>query len=153
MIQTKRAAVFIRSILLWACAAVTAAESGVPRPEWRVTESARAVAECDYEFLRASCPDLFTRYGSDVESVEIDAPAMYLPADVSATRIRVKLKEDPQSVPATLRAWGHTLHYYVRDDGISVQKDQSWQVCSWPAVAPSGDDAFYPLAKKKLSTC
>ena len=119
-------------------ALVPAAGPIVPTPEWRVTESARAGAERDYRFLEENCPSLFGRYGGDVESVEIYAPAMYFPANVPATSIRVKLREDLKRVPATLRAWGHALEYFVRSDGISVQKDQSWQVCNWSAVAPSG---------------
>ena len=128
-------------------ALVPAAGPIVPTPEWRVTESARAGAERDYRFLEENCPSLFGRYGGDVESVEIYAPAMYFPANVPATSIRVKLREDLKRVPATLRAWGHALEYFVRSDGISVQKDQSWQVCNWSAVAPSGHDAFYPFVK------
>ena len=114
--------------------------------QWHVTDAMRPGAERDYELLKDQCPDLFNRYAGDVESVEVHAPATYRPANVPATYIQVRIADDARLIPATYRAWGHTLHYYVRDSGVSVQKDQSWQVCGWPAVAPAGHDAFYPFA-------
>ena len=137
-------------IILAAVLAVTIASPALalPEPEWQVSETARAGAERDFEILRENCPDLFGPYGDDVDAVVISAPAIYRPANVPATYIAVELSNDLQRVPPTLRAWGHTLHYYVRGDGISVQKDQSWQICGWQAVGAPGHDAFYPLGSQ-----
>ena len=116
-----------------------------PAPVWQVTDAARAQAEGDYARLKEECSDLFTRYTDDIESIEIRAPAKYISADSPATVVAVKVMDDAELIPPLSRAWGHTLRYYVRGDGISVQKEQSWRVCGWPEVAPPGEDAFYPL--------
>ena len=135
----------IFATLLIACLAVPAMAE-TPPTQWDVTDAARSSAERDYEWLKNQCRDLFNQYTDDIESVEIRAPAAYRPANAPATYIRVKILDDARLIPPAYRAWGHALHYYVRVGGISVQKDQSWQVCGWPAVAPAGDDAFYPLS-------
>ena len=122
-----------------------------PDDKWHVTDAVRPGAERDYALLKDRCRDLFSRYAGDVESVEVHAPATYRPANDPATYIRVRIADDARLIPATYRAWGHTLHYYVRDAGVSTQKDQSRQVCGWPALAPAGHDAFYPFAGDQLA--
>ena len=106
----------------------------------------------------AACPNLFTRFAKDVESATLSVTE-----NDEATRaidhmygeygwdryvyVAVKIIDRPSQIPNSMRAGGHTLHYFLgggRVPGARSIKAQAQLVCGWPPAQEG--DVHIPIA-------
>ena len=108
------------------------------------------------EALKSKCYPLFHQYADDIEHIEASVysddwcKGDYKCEDYGwkdTISFRISLNDSLLSIPNEFRAWGHTLHYDISENGkagIISQKAQSQLACGWKPNS-DGSDVFIPI--------
>lgn len=115
-----------------ACAG-TAISSGVPGqialPSDLPAEAAKVVTTAWPKAVQA-CPG-FDKFLADLRYSGIEDNRSYAPPDAHSVTVRLKVAENPKTIPGALRAGGHNCHYEIAPDGktMSIGKTPCASVC------------------------
>ena len=145
-------------VFLFPCACSTdepSVPAAVMNPVYstQLSSGDRQMAEKAFGVFCDACQPLMGKYASDIEKMEISEGFSrdpkwgcmdYRCRDYEWDKeiyIQVKIKDDTKVIPSDLRAWGHTLHFYLggpKNPGITTSKIP--ELCG--ASRKDGRDAY-----------
>ena len=134
---------------------------------------ARTKAERDFDVFQEHCSDLFSRYSTGVESIDVYGDGQYL-LDYPATSITVRLKDNidffmetdfffdlfsPLQSSEAASRWAMNVarshqYYSVVEDGIAYSKKEHAQpLCGWHGFQDRpGVDGFYSFTSRQTES-
>lgn len=80
--------------------------------------------------LLAHCPGL-NKYQNDLTFEDIEDSVDPVMEEMSRADVTFRIAKDPQIIPDSFRAWGHTCRYGISPDGMTlrIQKDVCVSIC------------------------
>ncbi|MBA1446925.1 MAG: hypothetical protein M3H12_20750 [Chromatiales bacterium] len=102
------------------------------------------------KLLTQDCPDLY-KYRADFKSMKADIePGWSSDKDEYGWDPRLVLtivvKDSPQHIPTTYRAWGHHIRYYMgggQRPGITTPKEVGHRLCGRMRIDPMANSFLY----------
>lgn len=136
MENVKRAAIAMTIGLMYGAGVQAADVAVVPVPRSASNGVKEAVSSAWPKALKA-CPGL-SKYASDLAFVGVEDNYDYAPKQVQRIEVMFKIAENPERIPASFRAAGHTCYFSLAPDGrkLTISKSPCAALCLDGDVPP-----------------